>query len=108
VKLSELKPCAVCKGPLPPIWYVLRMSMAFLDRKNTNAVLGLNQIFGGDALHLAEAFAPGAEEAVVVGMDQDKELMREFHICQNCYLMKRIGLAEISEAVAVPEAEVGR
>lgn len=100
MKISELKPCAICRGPLPPIWYVVRMSMALLDKNATNAVLGLNQIWSGNALGLAEVMVPGADEAVIIGMDRDKELMTEIHVCSDCYLMRQVSLAELSEGAA--------
>jgi hypothetical protein len=53
LKLSELKPCAKCGGPLrkPPSiqWYVVRMCHAMLNPRATNEVLGLAQYFQGRA-----------------------------------------------------------
>ena len=97
MKLSDLKPCAVCGGPLPPIWYVVRASMAMLNERAARGVLGLNTIFGGQALALAETMAPAADEAVMVAMDKDRDLMHEIHICQQCYLMKEVCMGELTE-----------
>ena len=113
MKISDLRPCAVCKGKLPPMWYVIRFSMAFLDRASASQVLGLSEMFGGH-LALAEVFAP-SPETVVVGMDRDPNLMTEVFICQACFLDKHINLAILSEAArpslqqgATPQANTKR
>jgi hypothetical protein len=101
VKLSDLKPCAVCGGPLPPIWRVVRVSLAALDREATNGVLGVSQMMGGlhvpGALAIAEALAPASDQAVMVLGDKDKSMMDEFNICQGCFLTKPIDLALLQE-----------
>lgn len=89
MRLSELKPCAMCKGALrrPPAaqWYVLRMSHAMLNPQTANRVLGLTQFFQG-GLGLAEAFE--TEKPVVILGDCEKELMHEVHICFDCWTSK--------------------
>jgi hypothetical protein len=99
MKLSMLKPCAVCGGPLPPIWQVVKVSMAALDRNATNSVLGVSQILGGSgqALAIAEVMAPGAEEAVMIAGEKDDSLWAQFNVCQACYLTKNFNLAEVAE-----------
>ena len=71
--------------------------MAFLNPEATNAVLGVNQIFGGNALGLAEVMAPAAEDAVIVAIDKEPGLMTEVRICQECATMNDINLARIME-----------
>lgn len=85
MKLSELRPCDHCGGPLPPIWYIVRASQAMLDKTATNATLGLAQMFGG-SLTLAEAMGSRPEEAVLVMGDKIPGLWIEIFLCQNCAL----------------------
>lgn len=99
MKLSDLKPCASCGGSLPPIWYVVRMSLAMLDQKATQDVLGLNLIFGGRSprsLAVAEAMAPDSDAVIVAG-DKDPELMNVFHLCQQCVMLGKVDLAVLME-----------
>lgn len=91
MKLSELKPCPLCNGPLlsqgMATWRCIRVSHATLDRRAAREVVGLTTMFGG-ALGLAEVMAPAAEDAVLVMGDKDKALMDEVHICYDCYVYK--------------------
>lgn len=85
MKLSELRPCDNCGGAFKGgMFQVVRMSLAFVKPTAANQVLGLNQFLGG-ALGLAEAMAP-EPDAVVVGMDQDKRVMTEVFLCQDCFI----------------------
>ena len=88
MKLSDLKPCACCAGPLlNPMtgqWYVLRISQAMVNPRAANEVLGLAQYFQGH-MGLAEMFAPGTDDAVWVLADKDKRLQTELHVCFNCF-----------------------
>lgn len=96
MKISELRPCIACHGQLVgkgkgPHFYVLRMSLALLNQRNVSSVLGTMAIVGGGqesagALQVAEAMAAGAEDAVTIGMDYDKNLQTEVHICADCYM----------------------
>lgn len=74
MKISDLKPCACCGGPLlnPPVatWYVIRLSQAMLHPRHAREVVGLTQIFNG-AMGLAEGMAPAADKAVMVLGDED-------------------------------------
>ena len=74
MKISDLKPCAACGGPLlcPPcaVWYVIRVSHAMPHPRHAREVLGLTQILGG-AVKVAEAMAPAADEAVMVLGDKE-------------------------------------
>lgn len=96
MKLSELKPCAVCKGKLTPIWYVVRISMAMLKPTAANGVLGLQQMLG--SLALAEAMAPEPDCVLVMG-DEEPALMTEINVCQQCFLMKPLDMAILMESV---------
>lgn len=96
MKLSELKPCAVCKGKLFPFWYVVRVSMAMAKPGSSNQVLGLMQMFGG-SLALAETMAPDPDCVMVMG-DENPSLMNELHICQECFLMKPLEMGILMDA----------
>jgi hypothetical protein len=105
MKLSELKPCAICKGKITPMWYVLRFSQAMINPKAGNQVLGMAQYFGGiSALHLAEAMSPEPDCVMIFG-DADKNLMTEVHICQECFLMKSVNMAMLMESARDREEE---
>jgi hypothetical protein len=96
MKLSELKPCAVCEGKIAPLWYVVRFSMAMISPRAANGVMGLAQIFGGN-LALAEVMAPEPDCVKVMG-DEEPELMTEINICQSCVLEKSLNLAMLMES----------
>lgn len=96
MKLSELKPCAACKGKITPIWYVVRISQAMLKPQAANGVLGLCQMFGG-SLALAEAMAPEPDCVLVMG-DKEPSLMTEINVCQQCFLMKPLDMAILMES----------
>lgn len=85
MKLSELKPCAVCKGKITPMWYVVRFSMAMLKPQAANGVMGLMQMLGG-SLALAEAMAPEPDCVVVMG---DKEPARSLESAGGRYRLRR-------------------
>ena len=96
MRLSELKPCAVCRSPLlkpgTGTWYVVRVSQAMLNRRAVNQTLGLTQYFQG-ALGLAEVFSPGADDAVLIFGDKEPALLTEIHICFDCMHDKPLGPA---------------
>lgn len=71
--------------------------MAVFSQKNTNQVLGLNQFFGGAALGLAEIFAPGADQAVMVCEEPDG--IDRLFICDTC-LCGDLNLAILSEKIS--------
>lgn len=85
MKLSELRPCDKCNGPLAPSWYVIKLSQCMLDRNATNQTLGLTQMFGGN-LAIAELMGSQADRAVVVLGDEIDGLWTELLVCQSCVL----------------------
>lgn len=97
MKLSELKPCFKCGGPLvkPPAgnWFVVRISSAMIDPFAARQVGGLAMIFGG-ALGLAETMAPAPEKAVLILGDEQPALMAEFHLCMDCVPVELFGMWE--------------
>ena len=101
MKLSQLRKCDVCGGVLAPqgMFYVVRMSLVFVDRTAAQQTIGLVTMFGGGpmALGIAEAMSPQPEVVKVAG-DEQPELMTELLVCQECYLMKPIVLAQVAES----------
>ena len=96
MKLSQLRPCDNCHGPLSHgHFYVVRVTQALVLPRTTNQVLGLTQYFGGN-LALAEMFAPDDDAIKILG-DEQKELMYEFLLCQDCFL-RPVDLAMLMEA----------
>lgn len=95
MKLSELRPCDNCGGKIIPTFMVLRISHALFKPQAMNEVLGMTQYFQGH-LELAEMFV-GDESVVLVTGDEDKQLMTELFICQDCYMMKPLDIAQLVE-----------
>lgn len=108
MKLSEMRPCDSCNGPIVPLFHVVRISIAGFNVQSTNAVLGLNQMFGGHALALAEVFSPDPSP-VTIGSDQFPELEVQAFVCNKCYT-EDVCLAILAEkanqAVKKKEEEV--
>jgi hypothetical protein len=73
----------------------MRLSLALIQAQETNQVLGLTTMFGGN-LQLAETMAPEADVVRIAG-DQDRELMHEFLLCQLCVVTGRANLPELLE-----------
>jgi len=103
MKLSEIRPCDACGGPLPgkqklPMFYVVRFSPAVFDRQAVNETMGMHQYFQHQSLELAELFAPGSDHAVNVAMDDPKhrDTMTELLLCQDCFLGE-LNLAVLAE-----------
>lgn len=90
MKLSELRPCDNCGGPVGTIFNVVRITRAFVAPRAANQTLGLMQMFGGH-LAIAEALTPEADCVKIAG-DENEQLMTELLICQDCYMMKDMSL----------------
>lgn len=104
IKVSELRPCDNCAGPIAPNFYVVRVSLALVKAGAVNQFLGMHQFFGGRAgAALVENFAPASTDAVIVAGDKEPSLMLELFICQACYIGEKgkppIDLALLSERV---------
>lgn len=99
MKLSDLRPCDNCRGAVAPHFWVLRLTQAMVNARATNEVLGLNQIFGGSALGLAEVMAPAADDAVLVMGDKEPQLVTTLFICSTCFLNGAVDLALLFEQV---------
>lgn len=109
MKLSELKPCGCCSGPLlkPPCgsWYCLRMSIVILNPRAARGVIGLTTILGG-ALGIAEVLAPDADGAVVIAGDKEPELMEEIHVCFDCMTSKLAPIFEMFQQSARRDEQI--
>lgn len=96
MKLSQLRPCDNCGGPIAPIFYVVRTSIAVFNANATNENLGLMQMFQG-SLVLAETMS-SQPDAVKIGGEEDKKLWTEIYLCQHCYI-DNVNLAVLGEKV---------
>jgi len=103
MKLSELRPCDSCNGPLTGknamrsmTWYVVRVSQAMLNPRAANEVLGMTQYFQG-ALGMAEIMTPRPDEAVMILGDKEPQLMTELFLCLECACEPKHGLAILIE-----------
>jgi hypothetical protein len=98
MKVSELRPCDQCAGPIAPSFYVVRFSQALIRAKAVNEFLGMHQFFGGKAnAALVENFAPASTDAALIFGDQNKTLQTELFICEECFLHGPIDLAMLME-----------
>jgi len=98
IKLSELRACDSCGGKLAPFFQHIQIRHAIFNSRNVNAVLGTMQIWSQSsmqALKVAEALAPGADDAVEV-LDES-ETTTELFLCNEC-LLKPICLGELLNA----------
>lgn len=106
MKLSDLKPCAGCGGPLRSEgmgnWYEVRVSSVMLNPKSAQRVMGLANMFNGH-LGIAEVFSPDTDDAVVVLGEKEPALYTTVHVCFECYCEKRV--VEITERVAAQTRE---
>lgn len=115
MKLSDLRRCDGCHGPLlkpgMATWHVVRVSQAMLDPKAVGRTMGLAQFFGeGDAKRpgafaLAEVFSDRSEDAWMILGDKDKALWTELFLCFDCYALGRRPLASVAEQRSEEEAE---
>lgn len=94
MKLSELKPCARCGGPIAPSFYVIRVSQAIITPA-ANTTLGLAQIFHG-SLALADAMTSQPSPVKVLG-DEEPALMTQFFLCRECACMHKVNVIELAE-----------
>jgi hypothetical protein len=122
MKLTDLRPCDACNGPLQgkpggvrsATWYVVRVTQAMLNPKAAGRTLGLAQFFGQGsispaALNLAEVMGDCGDDAVMILGDKEPALTTELFICFDCYCGP-LDLASVVErrARATEEAGDGR
>ncbi len=108
MKLTDLRPCDSCGGALigrtagyggqnTQMFHVIRCTRALVHPQAVNQVLGLNQYFGGNALGLAEIFAP-QPNAITVLVDKEPELQTELFLCEKCvYGSEGVDLLDLIE-----------
>jgi hypothetical protein len=94
LKLSELRPCDGCNGPLVPAFQYIEIRHAVFNQRSVNATLGTAQILGGlshpGAVRIAEALSPGADDAVEVITEPEATTI--LFVCLKC-MMEPIDLA---------------
>lgn len=77
MKLSELKPCAVCGGKIAPLFYRITSEQILIDAGAANRTLGLFTMFGGRAMNLVETM--GMDDSVVTVLQSNSMLL-----CPDC------------------------
>ena len=104
IKLSEVRPCDNCGKQIAPFFIHIQLRRAVFNRQNTNAVLGLMQMWGNQprALGIAEVMAPGADEAVEVA--DEPNLITTLYLCNGCFLGD-VNLAVLEEKRGDAEAK---
>lgn len=101
-KLTDLRACDNCTGPVGHIFYVVRVSHAVVNQRAVQEMAGMHQFFGGRAgLGLIENFAPAMANGFTVAMDEPefKELMSEAFVCNVCYMEKPLDMALLFERI---------
>lgn len=87
MRLTDLKPCAYCNGPLRKgmvaQWYVVTSTIALINPRAANETLGMTQFFQG-SYALGEIFSPHADDAVIIAGEKDPALLTKIHICMDC------------------------
>jgi hypothetical protein len=85
MKPEGLRPCDQCAGKIAPIFYVVRVSMAMVNARAVNALMGTALVLGGsaEALAIARHMSPCEEIATVFG-EENPELWHELLLCQKC------------------------
>lgn len=92
MRLSEIRPCDACGGPIAPIFRVLEIKIAVINVQQTREVLGLAEYFHG-SLALAEAMAPRPDPISIL---EEPDATVQLFICTKCDC-RPICLAEIAE-----------
>lgn len=98
LSLRDLRPCAICGGPLTgadrvPIFHMFEHELATVRASAVNEFAALWQFFGGEdrpgSAEIAAIFSPGVEDAVQLGSEISPRVpgMRErFFVCHDCYV----------------------
>ena len=107
MRLSELRPCDNCGGKLTGeegrniTFYILRVTMAVLNPRAINQVMGMHQYFQQSSFALAEAMAPESDHAVLLVGEQEGERWAELLICFDCAAGKKpFVLLEVVEKIS--------
>ena len=93
MKLSELRPCDFCGGPLIPQFYILQYKQAIFTPQ-TQQMLSATQIMGG-SLVIAEALFPRADEAVLIIEDAPGIDSLEIIVCRKCFMEREIRFVDL-------------
>lgn len=98
MKLTDMRPCDNC-GSIYEIgmFYVLHISLAVFKPDAVNQVMGLYRYFQGQAIHLAEMFAPDPDIVIIAG-EEDPVMWTRIFLCQDCF-MGEVRLAHLVEKV---------
>ena len=79
LKLSELRPCDACGGPIASVFRHVTVQIAIVKPQEARAQLGLAQMLGG-SLALAEVMGPSPQPVTV-----EDELAVTLFLCSTCY-----------------------
>lgn len=95
MKLSELRPCDNCGGPVGTTFNILRHSIVAVNAEKANRVLGMAQFFQGH-LGLAEVMGPEDNPVIIAG-EFNPVLWTDLFICQDCYYQKHLSIPSMME-----------
>ncbi len=79
-KLSQLRPCDNCGGPINPILYQVTVQQCGIDNNAVRKGLGLADFFGGGGAGLALAGIMGTDDDVVKPIGEPVDLV----LCTSC------------------------
>lgn len=91
MKLSELRPCDFCGGPVGLCFRFIEVRVAVVRPDAARQVMGLS-VAHGFPIGLAEEFAPEADRAVA----HSEELTDKLFCCTECYC-KPLDIARVIE-----------
>ena len=84
MKLSELRRCDGCGGPVAPLFYVVRLAAASVSKDTGLTADGHAKVFAGEDGSLGGAAEPPYERTLL--------------ICHQCVLFRQVNLGEMLEA----------
>jgi len=96
VKLSDLRPCDFCNGPVGFCFRVITIALAVVNRRAVQEAVGFHAM--GWPLGLTEAMGAHASSGDPVAVAEDNELVTRLFACQDCYATKLSALAVAAEA----------
>lgn len=105
MKVSELRPCDSCSGPITPAFYRIRFDLAVIRPEAVNQFLGMHQFFHGKASPaLIENFVSD-NDAVTFAGDKAPSLMTTAFICHDCFFDGKFDLLMIMDRLMKEDAK---
>lgn len=95
MKLSDLRPCDNCGGPVGTSFNLIRHSLVVMNAHKANRVLGMSMMFDG-SLQLAEVMGTDPDCVTIAG-EFNPALWTDFYVCNECYYKKFLSILALME-----------